>query len=386
MAARAARTTRTAHAADTTEENDKIRDHIKGMFVGLILGDCLGAAYEFTSKSKPKPPYDGTLHSYSIQTRAGTKHMPAGQPTDDTEMTLTLLQTLINDKKYEVNNVIQGYLNWANGYPLSGKKNAKKLNVTSMGLNTSKLLKGVTTVKGYEKRFDKLKEKDELTSQSNGTLMRASPLALIYKFQGDVSDIDTSITNPNYVNIDASSIYVKLLYLILTHNYTELNSWYKNLIDEGVDLSDVVLDAVYYGWTRDYEGFLKATGQNSLSEKKTKGWVINPLYITFAVLKEFTNFDEAMEAIITDPRFGGPGSDTDTNAAIAGAMLGARLGFKRIMESENMSKNWDVIMNWDGTGTGENEISSQPRHPDLVPGDKERFEKLIDGAVDLFGL
>ena len=55
-----------------------------------------------------------------------------------------------------------------------------------------------------------------------------------------------------------------------------------------------------------------------------KGWVCSAFYICFETLLKNMNYQDSMDYIINHK-----GSDTDTNAAITGALIGGMLGYKK---------------------------------------------------------
>ena len=144
-------------------------DRVAGMLMGLFLGDALGAPHEF--RCNRKLIYTGKLEhqAFLVTHFQGKKSLSVGQVTDDSEMTLALLRTLLEkDGKYDRKSVISSYLEWAN----SGG--------WMLGKNTRALLKGVKTVKGYESRMKSVLILPESEiSQSNGAMMRCCPLALL---------------------------------------------------------------------------------------------------------------------------------------------------------------------------------------------------------------
>src|SRR5579862_892733 len=142
-------------------------DKMSGMFMGAFLGDALGAPHEFRCNSHII--YTGKLEhqAFYISQFQGRRELAVGQVTDDSEMSLTLLRSIIENKGYDRDKVIKGYMNWCN----SGG--------WMIGKNTRAILKGVTTLRGYQNRIKKiLLLPEEERSQSNGGLMRCTHLAL----------------------------------------------------------------------------------------------------------------------------------------------------------------------------------------------------------------
>jgi ADP-ribosylglycohydrolase len=68
---------------------------------------------------------------------------------------------------------------------------------------------------------------------------------------------------------------------------------------------------------------------------KNKGWVLHAFWCAHLALT-VTSFTDLMQYLIEKK------GDTDTNAAIAGAVYGARVGFQKLMEEQE--ENWDILL------------------------------------------
>src|SRR3990167_6684203 len=90
-----------------------MEDKIKGMVIGSILGDALGFPHEFNTKHT----YTGKLEFQPIVRSRfqGTKTYNIGQTSDDTDMSLILIHSLIKHKKYIKDEVCLDYMRWASG-------------------------------------------------------------------------------------------------------------------------------------------------------------------------------------------------------------------------------------------------------------------------------
>lgn len=224
-----------------------------------------------------------------------------------------------------------------------------------MGKNTRELLKGVTTVNGYRNRLHKvLALPENQRSQSNGPLMRCAPLALIWN--NDVIIKDVNITNPNPVNIDAETVYIAALRLALQGTTgAQILPIIKGLATT-TEVQQIIL-AVENKQGRDLTG-------------KTKGWVLNALWCALTAMISFSDFSSAMRWIITSQ----PGSDSDTNAAIAGALLGTIFGYDVLQSDPVTAYNTQVVINVN-TATGGN-----PRQPMYTVAD---FHQLAHNACEV---
>lgn len=314
-------------------------DKVRGMFMGVFLGDALGAPHEF--RCNAKIPYTGILEHkpFMVSQYQGRKELEIGQVTDDSEMSLALLRTLIQDRSYDRDHIILSYLRWAN----SGG--------WMMGKNTRALLRGVTTLKGYQGRMSKvLALPINERSQSNGAMMRCSSLALLWDNVSVVEDV--KITNPHPICLDCNLVYISALRLALL----------------GVDGPSIFSQVKTLAQTDEVKAVMsQVENREARNIAENKGWCLHALWCAMMTITTFTNYSEAMYWIITSQ----PGSDTDTNACIAGALLGARLGFEEMQREPMTARNIELVIN-SQTDTG-----STPRPIEYSPRD---FYTLTEAA------
>jgi ADP-ribosylglycohydrolase len=318
-----------------------IKDRIKGMLYGHAIGDSLGYPHEFRT-SLPLRDYTGFLEHVPqrIVPHQGYKYGVIGQNTDDSQMTISLAYALIEDGGLVKNHVVSKYMEWANC-------------TSALGINTRKLLKGIKTIRGYEARYVKAMAAG-LNTQSNGSLMRCCPLACV---SGDDDLItDCNITNPNDVNRECSTVYINVLRMLLN--------------GKGVDVA---------------MGYVKETLSETLGEvlgevnnllkrdvTRNKGWVVHAFYCFLLAMKlvnENRSYEETIDVVV---RLGG---DTDTNAAIAGAVVGAYLGKREMMKEGRTNYNYQALIAHD-TREGDHVIPDvyHPRH----------LEEVGEGLAGLF--
>jgi len=287
-------------------------DRVSGMLFGLAIGDALGIPHEF-SRISPKLAYTGIIndkHQLQVRWQWSSTIIPPASTSDDTAMTLSLFEELAENKfEYNQERVALAYMKFANSHKLG------------LGKNTRRLFHGVKTYKGYQKRYNKLLKKIQ-ECQSNGSLMRASPLI----FSNDKTT-DHCLSNPNEVNADCNRIYLKLLEGIYANKDKETLK--KELKEEKV--TSQVQEAITSSFTTTKDKRWNMDG-------KEKGWVINTLYISLASFWLFDSYQDAMDWIVQIPQ-----SDTDTNAAVAGALFGAYLGFSSLEKESKTCKNIEII-------------------------------------------
>lgn len=291
-------------------------DRIRGSLYGLAIGDALGVPLEF-SRITPKLSYTGLInseHQLTIQWQFATSKVKPASVSDDTQMTLALLKALVSKNlKYDKDTVIMNYLQFAN-------------ESSFLGRNTRKLFKGIKTLKGYNTRFKKFYEEIK-ECQSNGSLMRCSPLALL---SDDISDHELS--NPNIINESCNHAYL----LVLKSIYKGLKKYeIKQLLVKDLEeykypkeVNNAVIDSFKSELTRNITG-------------KTKGWVCNTLYIALYAFWNFETIENAMKCVIPIK-----GSDADTNGAVTGALFGAYLGFSNMISEKFTSENIKILITY----------------------------------------
>ncbi len=85
-----------------------------GAYLGLAVGDALGATVEFLTRSEIKAKY-GT---HRRLTGGGWLNLRPGQITDDTEMALCLGRVLVRNRSWDVTEACEGFAQWLRGHPV----------------------------------------------------------------------------------------------------------------------------------------------------------------------------------------------------------------------------------------------------------------------------
>jgi len=307
--------------ADVKTLTEAQEDKMRGMLMGVAYADSAGAPCEF--KASWARSFDGKFSEkwfLSKTDKYGNGFTYAqGQVTDDTEMTLACLENVAAG--YRLERAVASYISFAN----SGTK--------SLGTNTRLLFKDYKTpalfFEKFQTRFCTAAAIE--ASQSNGHLMRASPLALIGDAESRklATKLDVLVSNPSQVALAVNSLYVELLREFLLSQDASVCAARAYVAAEEAKLQDGPLreclqQALRPVFTRDLT--------------KNKGWTLHSLAVALWSCLHASSFQEGVVDIIRR------GGDTDTNAAIAGALLGARFGAKACLQDPVVSANWDVIL------------------------------------------
>lgn len=91
-----------------------LEDRALGAFLGLAVGDALGATVEFMTKREIEVQYG--LHRKMIG--GGWLHLAPGQVTDDTEMALALGRSLARKGTFDLPDVCEEFATWLRGGPV----------------------------------------------------------------------------------------------------------------------------------------------------------------------------------------------------------------------------------------------------------------------------
>ncbi len=319
------------------------KDTLRGMLWGVALGDALGAPYEF---KYGKIPYCSRLQSGQ-----------SDYVTDDTEMTMALAQCLVeHNGKYNANKAVLAYIHWVGSNPIDVGNNTKTLFRHPLTIDSAHALKKYQAVHN-----ELVKAPLDRQSQSNGHLMRASPLGILFVTHSESVNafgekwwlVDTQLSNFHPTCVAAADVYFRMIFNLL-HDQTRIDpaqvDWSTN-----EHVRQAISDAIQ----------VKSVQKPGLRRVDSKrGWTCHALY--FAVVAysyPFTSFTEGMNWIIGHHL----DSDTDTNAAIAGAILGLRFGYTKLLKDNTTAENIRLIRNTPGT-------RPQVYHPG-------RIDEIIDTLV-----
>jgi ADP-ribosylglycohydrolase/fructose-1,6-bisphosphatase/inositol monophosphatase family enzyme len=274
----------------------------QGCLLGQLAGDALGGLVEFRGRDAIRAEYPGGVRDLQDD---GTWGNLAGQPTDDSEMALMLARTLVHEGRYDRGQVLDAYAHWwprawdrggtlrqALGAACPGKTTAERLQLAEAYANQS--------------------------SQSNGCLMRISPLGIFGAGRPREAAAwareDSRLTHPNPVCQDACAAFTAAIATAVTTGCTPQACHEAALAEakrfEGQASVRKALEDARHAPPVDYS--------------RQMGWVLIALQNAFYQLLHAESLEEGVVDTVMR------GGDTDTNAAIAGALLGAIHGRQAI--------------------------------------------------------
>ena len=137
-------------------------DLIKAMIVGHAIGDALGVPVEFMSREEIAHDPVAEMRGY------GTHHQPPGTWSDDTSMTLCLLESIVRLGRIDCKDIMDNFVSWL-----------RRAEFTATGITFDVGIASQAGIQRYEQGTPPLAcggsgEYDN----GNGSLMRIAPLAI----------------------------------------------------------------------------------------------------------------------------------------------------------------------------------------------------------------
>ncbi|KND51404.1 MAG: ADP-ribosylglycohydrolase [Parcubacteria bacterium C7867-001] len=288
-----------------------ILDCYKGSLVGVLCGDALGAPYETWTEDRILADINsrGGLVLFDYDDPWGKDgRFPAGRPTDDSEMTAALAEYLVHgggpEKLYAL----------FRKCVIDKKSFLCDLPAYGFGGTTRNALAQPT----YLEALANPDPNDPIPS--NGSLMRAAPIALLVRGQPvlvrELAEMQALMTHRHPEAIAATVAYSLILDHVLD-GFTYKTAVKKTL--ELIPLND--------GYERIAKVLLRGKPKKPQPPThKFRGGAVYSLRVVHWAVSTSSSFEEGIFKAVTI------GGDTDTYAAIAGGMLGAMYGVHAIPE------------------------------------------------------
>lgn len=288
---------------------------MSNVLLGTAIGDALGVHFE-TKRADFQPLID-----WDGETYLGSEYhkLKPGQYSDDTQMSLMVSESLINNSGFNPDDLASRYVNWYS----SGK-------ARGYGKTTEIAIKNLMSGKHWT-------ESGVFGSLGNGTAMRAAPFGIF--FRNDIYSliniikIDSSITHRSE-DAEAGAIAIGLTSAFAINKDDEdlLDKIVSYLPNSKVKTILSSLDAMLHS---------EITPQQALRVLGTKSNVVETVP---SALYCYLKFDNYHDAVLTAIKAGG---DTDTTAAIVGALFGAKLGMKAIDKKFYSVEDFELLVTMD---------------------------------------
>lgn len=307
------------------------KDLIKASLYGFAIGDAMGVPIEFITREKLlKNPVTKML-GY------GSHDVPEGCWSDDTSMVLATMDSIIQSKGINYNDMADKFCAWINDAKYTPTNELFDLGITTkeslirywnesthktfgIGRNT------LTAMGKYNReKVDATKcGGTSISSNGNGSLMRILPI-IYYIYYNNINEEKrynliknvSSITHAHEISIMGCFIYTEYILYLLNEvdkfvaydNLAKIN-YKKYFSEETINLYKRIIN--------------KNLINLSINDINSSGYVLDTIEAVLWVTLKSTNFKDSIISAIN------LGNDTDTIGALVGGISGILYGYNSI--------------------------------------------------------
>ena len=272
-------------------------DRALGCMLAMVIGDSLGSQVEFQSAEAIRTRYPAGIRDLVTSPVWQTL---AGQPTDDTELALTLARSLARVGGYDPEDAAASYGHWYASKPFD------------CGNATRAAFSAAASAPREKARA--ARSSADPDTQSNGSLMRIAPIGVWARDPDEaarLADQDSSLSHPHPVCRTACAAFSAAISAALLGGDRRAMMQTALRIADAAGAEAASVDAAL---RQAAAGVVPADFQHQM------GWVLIALQNAFFHLAAGSACEPALIETVSR------GGDADTNAAIAGALLGSADG------------------------------------------------------------
>lgn len=287
---------------------NRLNDRIYGILFGQAVGDALGLAAEGMSCEQVAATYPNGVNSYSdIVQDDFRRRWHRGEWTDDTNQMLCILDSLLQCRTVDPNDIAARFVRW---FRSDGR---------GIGRQTYNILR----MPQYAQRPYEISEFfwkfSRCNSAPNGALMRTC-ITGIWDYPNETAVYGNTENICRLTHFDPRCIgsCVIVAHIIRCE-----------LLERTVTESDLLALGARYA--PEIEEFVRLGYQPKIEKLRldapdTRGYTLRTLAAGLWAYNFGTDFRSAIQTLIA------AGGDTDTNCAVAGALLGSCLGYAALPE------------------------------------------------------
>lgn len=275
----------------------ELRDRCRATLVALACGDALGATVEFEPRERILKRYPGGFREIL---GGGPFRVGLGETTDDTAMALCIARGLAESATYNPDAVVREFVDWFHSDPKDiGKTTRHALHLLDDGM-------------AWEQAGTETSRARAEGGAGNGSVMRSAPVALRYQGDPDML-VRVSIETAHMTHADPRCTWAAVA----------VNQAIVHLLHGGGSAG--MLDAARAGIGQpEVLSAIAAVPTLERGEVLAGGYVIETMTAAFWCLLTQPSLEDAIvEAVML-------GGDTDTTAAVVGALAGAHWGMDAI--------------------------------------------------------
>lgn len=309
----------------------------RGCVVGAWVGDAVGAVLEFGGV-----PSAAAVEAAFRMPGGGAHRVGPGQITDDSEMAISLLRGLLaGSGALDLNKIASYYGKWFASAPFD------------VGGTIRKSVGRAVNMSSHQAEMMRRGAAQGADSQSNGCLMRIAPLAVFLRYlpRESIAEAvreEVSLTHANETIQWACVLYCTAISYLITRPGDRRAAYeYAKEFVNGNGNEEIK------AWITTLE-----TPQEEVVVNRKSGWGKIALLHSFRSLLSGLDYSAAVRDIVSK------GGDTDTNACIVGAMIGAAEGVEAVPADCQ-----SAVLNWSASSGGISRppwLSPRETHP-LLP-------------------
>jgi len=273
------------------------QEHALAAYIGLAVGDALGATVEFMTAREIQSNYG--VHRKIVG--GGWLKLKPGQVTDDTEMSLSLGRAILEVQAIHAQAIAQAYSDWMHSKPVDIGNTVRR---------------GIVHYRNSGDCIVPFSEHDA----GNGACMRSLPVALAMLGADEAelrraSRIQAHITHNNDVSDLGTECVMRMVQCAIQGGEKQD---LKNLAEE------LIASEPLYAYYQQQEN--------------PSGYIVETLRAVFQAFFSTENFEKAMLDVVNR------GGDSDTTGAILGMIAGAYYGSNAIPEQWRKAMNQEVLL------------------------------------------
>lgn len=288
--------------------NSDLQNRVAGCIFGSAVGDALGLGTEFLTKWQVVEYYPEGLKDYSNFVRDKHRsYWKQGEWTDDTDQMLCILDSILANERIEILDIAKRFHSWAfNGGRGLGRTVYSVLSSPDFLQDPNSAAQRVWNESGNE-------------MAANGALMRTSVLGL-WPLNDREKIVANTIAVAQITHYDPRCTASCVAVTLAINNLIRQQKLFEEAMTDAESIACAMDERVRVSFDLAKQcdiAKLELGGRHI-------GFTLKSLAAAFWTMYNSGSFEEGVKAVIHE------GGDADTNAAIAGAMLGARFGFESI--------------------------------------------------------
>ena len=301
-----------------------LADRVVGSALGLALGDALGAPFEFLRARNVPDPIPALERPWLSE--------PPGSTTDDTAMARNLLRSLAAQQRFDPDDLLERHLEWFRSDP------------PDVGTLTGRVLRRIAAGEDAATAAQEIwNERGPEVSAGNGSVMYCAPLGLAYANRSDeLGHLAPALSALTHVDGRCMTAVLAVTLGVAALVRSEP-------ANDAARAALTAVDDLEGG--EELEFLVEAVGGSRAIDGPDQGFCLFTAGAAFQALVRPGDVETELRRVVS------LGGDTDTNAAVAGALLGARDGanglparwLQRLRDAEAIRADAEALVPLAGT-------------------------------------